>query len=322
MFHDRSYILEVYRQRSFSKAAQVLYISQPSLSHAVRRTEELIGGEIFDRSYKPLILTDLGKKYIDAALRIQDITEDFRNYLEESSKEVTGTLAIGGTTTFTSILFPRLVSSFIQCFPKVRLQLVEAASSDLAAKLMNGSLDLVMDNGSMSEDVFSSVPFQKDDVILAVPRRFRLGEYPYRNLPSCLAAEKAFRIEDLPVISLESCAELPFICLKEGNDTRKRSDLMCSDAGFIPHILFEPEQQIAAYNLALAGLGIAFVGELLVSESPRVDKLEYWRISSEHSHRSICAFYKKNRHLSRALQAFIHMLSDKAAIQSQSQSNI
>ena len=72
MFQGMHYIYEVYKEMSFSKAAKNLYISQPSLSAAVKKVEQRIGFPIFDRSSTPIRLTDLGKEYI-GYIPIQDI---------------------------------------------------------------------------------------------------------------------------------------------------------------------------------------------------------------------------------------------------------
>ena len=70
MFTWKKYVCEVYRERSFSKAAQNLYISQPSLSARIKKVEEQIGVPLFDRSTSPLQLTEAGRIYIRAAEEI------------------------------------------------------------------------------------------------------------------------------------------------------------------------------------------------------------------------------------------------------------
>ena len=71
LLHEITYIYEVYRQGSFTRDAQVLYISQPSLSQMVRKAERRIGAPIFDRSISPIALTEAGRAYIRAAEQLQ-----------------------------------------------------------------------------------------------------------------------------------------------------------------------------------------------------------------------------------------------------------
>ncbi len=80
MFQGMKYVYEVYKEKSFSKAAASLFISQPSLSANVKRIENRIGSPIFDRSTKPLQLTEVGEHYIQAIEKIMDIENNLENY--------------------------------------------------------------------------------------------------------------------------------------------------------------------------------------------------------------------------------------------------
>ena len=95
MFSGKEYVYEVYKEKSFSKAANNLFISQPSLSSTIKRIENKIGMPIFDRSTTPIGLTECGLKYIKAAESIMAIEQDFHNYLDDARNLQTGTLTIG-----------------------------------------------------------------------------------------------------------------------------------------------------------------------------------------------------------------------------------
>ena len=100
MFQGMEYIYEVYKEKSFSKAAAALFISQPSLSANVKRVENRIGYPIFDRSIKPLQLTEVGKHYIQAVEKVMDIENNLENYLLDLGNLKTGTLNVGGSNFF------------------------------------------------------------------------------------------------------------------------------------------------------------------------------------------------------------------------------
>ena len=86
MFRYKSYVYEIYKERSFSKAAQNLYISQPSLSARIKMIEDRLGSPIFDRSTSPLRLTELGEAYIKAAEEIFKIEERMENYINDPKR--------------------------------------------------------------------------------------------------------------------------------------------------------------------------------------------------------------------------------------------
>ena len=73
MFSGMNYVYEVYKEQSFSKAAENLYIAQPALSSMIKKIETKIGMPLFDRSTSPIQLTECGKKYIKTAEKIMDV---------------------------------------------------------------------------------------------------------------------------------------------------------------------------------------------------------------------------------------------------------
>ena len=119
------YVYEVYKERSFTKAAQNLYISQPSLSARIKKIEEIIGEPLFDRSTTPLQLTEVGKVYIEAAEEITQIEQRVENYINDLAGLKTGNLAVGASTLFAAYVVPSLITQFNQKFPDVHIQLIE-----------------------------------------------------------------------------------------------------------------------------------------------------------------------------------------------------
>ena len=92
MFQGMEYVYEVYLEKSFSKAAEKLFISQPSLSANVKRVEHHIGYPIFDRSTKPLSLTECGVQYIKAVEKIKSIQNEFEGFANDWGDLKKGTL--------------------------------------------------------------------------------------------------------------------------------------------------------------------------------------------------------------------------------------
>ena len=96
MFQGMEYVYEVYLEKSFSKAAEKLFISQPSLSANVKRVEHHIGYPIFDRSTKPLSLTECGVQYIKAVEKIKSIQNEFEGFVNDWGDLKKGALTLGG----------------------------------------------------------------------------------------------------------------------------------------------------------------------------------------------------------------------------------
>ena len=304
LLHEMNYVYEVYRQRSFTKAAQALYIAQPSLSQMVRKAEARIGAPIFDRSTSPIGVTELGRAYIRAAEQVLQIEADLQQYLDDTEKCLTGALTLGGTTFFTSYVLPPLVSAYSERYPGVELRLHEAHTGQLKQELQEGTLDFALDNTLLDPAIYEAVEIQTEQVILAVPRALPVNE----KAAAFRLSAKELPQAGAPCVPLELFADTPFLLLKEGNDTRSRAEQLCAQAGFEPKIRLALDQQLAAYNLAGYGLGAAFISDTLALSAPPDERLCFYRIDSPDATRSISLFYKRTRVFSAPMRAFLDLL--------------
>ena len=311
MFKGMEYIYEVYKERSFSKAAKNLFISQPSLSAAIKKTESELGFEIFDRSTKPIGLTEFGIAYIKAIEKILDIQECFGNYLNDLSDLQAGQISIGGTNLFTSYILPPIISIFSKRYPKIELNIVETNTSNLEKYLYDGDLDVVIDNYDFDSEIYERQFYSKDNIVLAVPKSFKVNE---------LAKEYQIDHEDIlngnylddsvKTVPLELFEDELFLFLKEGNDTRKRADKICNSESFTPNILLELDQQITAYNLTCFGMGISFVSDLLIKNVGKDENLCLYKLESIDSGREISFYYKKFRYLKKSTKEFLRIANE------------
>ena len=256
MFVWKKYVYEVYKERSFTKAAQNLYISQPSLSARIKKIEETIGEPLFDRSTTPLQLTEVGKVYIEAAEEITQIEQRVENYINDLAGLKTGNLAVGASTLFAAYVVPSLITQFNQKFPDVHIQLIEGNTAELEEMLGSNALDFVIDNYHYDSILYNKELYCEENILLAVPKHFsvneKLKEYQlsYENIKS-----KKYLSQKYPAVPLERFAELPFIMLTQGNDTRTRGDRLCREVGFRPNIVLEFNQQSTAYMASSTQLG-------------------------------------------------------------------
>ena len=119
MFHGKEYVYEVYKEKSFSRAAQNLYISQPALSAAIKKIEARIGCCIFDRSTTPVQLTESGAEYVKAVEKIMDIENRFENHLNNLNSLKVGRLLIGANALIDGQLVVNPALSYIQDKPAI-----------------------------------------------------------------------------------------------------------------------------------------------------------------------------------------------------------
>lgn len=305
LFENMDYIYEVYIEGSFSKAARNLYISQPSLSASVKRIEDRLGYPIFDRSTKPLRLTEFGKKYIDSMLAIRRIDKAFAEYINDYGGLKTGALKFGGTNLVSSLVAPKLINSFRALYPQIDVELIEGITEDLEKMLDEGTLDMVMDYSMPYADCFDYVKLADEYLVLTVPKEFIINEKLKRYEVDIGDIRKRKVLEsDIPSVPLSDFKDIPFVLLKKKNDTYKRAMKMCADAGFEPKKIFESAQQMTAYHVCASGMGAAFVSSMLLSRVAKNPDLVYYKLDSELSRRELCLLWKKERYLTRTMEEF------------------
>ena len=309
MFQGMHYVYEVYKEMSFSKAAKNLYISQPSLSAAIKKVEQRIGFPIFDRSSTPVQLTDLGKEYIRSIEIIMDVESSFQNYVQDVQDMRVGSLAIGGTNLFASYVLPPLLSRFSEQYPHIRVNLVEANTTELTEKLFSGTLDLLIDNQTMDPVIYEKRFFCEEHLLLAVPSQF-ISNKPIRNYAlsaSDVRQGRHLSSQVLP-IPLDFFQNEPFLLLKSGNNTRTRADSICHNARFTPRVKLELEQQITAYNLSRYGMGISFCGDTLICHVPEDQNLVYYKLDNQDAIREVNFYFKRNRYMTKIITEFLNLI--------------
>lgn len=312
MFVWKKYVYEVYKERSFTKAAQNLYISQPSLSARIKKIEVIIGEPLFDRSTTPLQLTEVGKVYIEAAEEITQIEQRVENYINDLAGLKTGNLAVGASTLFAAYVVPSLITQFNQKFPDVHIQLIEGNTAELEEMLGSNALDFVIDNYHYDSILYNKELYCEENILLAVPKHFavneELGMYQlsYKNIKN-----KNYLNQKYPAVPLGRFADLPFIMLTQGNDTRTRGDRLCRNVGFKPNIVLEFNQQSTAYMASSTQLGATFISDILVSQLPTFENLVYYKLDGEEAKRKVFFYYKTHKYKTRVMEEFIRMMHEQ-----------
>ncbi len=305
MYRYMDYVYAVYKSGSFSAAAERLYVSQPCLSAMVKKAEDQLGVPIFDRTTKPVSLTEYGVKYIAFLENIQQLEQGFEQYLNDVRGLRTGKLFIGANNVFASYVLPSLIHRFKQPYPGVQVQMAEGNISYLEDALTAGTIDLVLDNCPMRSDLFCQHVLSTEHLLLAVHRSYGRGNEGALTHGDIL--EKRHLTAYAPVVSIGDFANLPFIALREGNDTRYRMDALFATAKRTPNIQLEVDQLATAYNIACNQLGATLVSDTLISEGPPNPEMDFYKINDATATRPIYLYYKRSGYVSIAMQKFIEV---------------
>lgn len=305
MYDEFDYAYEVYKEKSFSQAAKNLYISQPALSSSIKKLERRFGITIFDRSSQPISLTEEGRIFIQSVESIKNIEKGLEARLSDISKLKTGHITVSGENYISSFIYPKIIIAFMQQYSGIDIEMVESNSHDLQNHLLNENVDLLIDY-NFDPQLYDSYPLVDEHIILCVPKKLAINE---KLKDFQLTARDIKNGKHLKPgcagVRLAEFADETFVILKKGNYSHRHSMEMCEEAGFTPKVKIYPDQMITSYNMSRAGMGISMIPDLLIYASPESGKCVYYKLLDAYSLRKLCLGFKKNRYMSRAVEAFI-----------------
>lgn len=314
MFNNMEYVYEVYRQKSFSKAAAALYISQPALSATIKKIEEKIGVQLFDRSTSPIQLTECGEKYIACVEEIRKVQSGFESYLRDLDEMRAGKITIGGSNFFSSFMLPPILEKFKKKYPQITIQLIEADTGHLEKQLAAGNIDLMIDNYPFSKATYHKRLFYGETLVLAVPKPFMRKEVKGIALTAKQIEQGVHLEKQTPCVALSVFQDASFVFLKTGNDTRLKADKICADYKFTPQITLELDQLATAYNICYQGIGITIVSDTLVKKAEYSKDMYYFKLNSKHTRRENFFYYKKNKQLTKSMEELLHIACEENKI--------
>ena len=307
MEQDMRYIYQIYKDRSFSKAADHLYITQPALSVAVKRVEETIGAPLFDRSQRPLGLTEAGKVYIEAIKHISFLEDDLTRQITDMKELKKGSLTIGGTHYLNCYIFAPFLSAFMKRYPGVDVGVVETSAYQLIEKLNDREIDLTFSCDPEMIRHFDHTPLFEDRVLLAVhkdtPLDPSLSDY-------ALTAEDILQRKhiDAPKAPLSAFQDLGFILLGKGNNLYTRSQQMFKEAGFTPKTVMTIAQLVTAFRFADNGIGATFICDRLIRSAR--SNLLFYPIDSQQTIRSFHLLISNRIYTPYAVRTFAKEVSE------------
>jgi LysR family hydrogen peroxide-inducible transcriptional activator len=136
------YIVAIADTSSFAQAALAVGVTQPTLSAMVRKLEQELGANLFDRSTKPVIVTEIGEVVINRARRVLAEAESISQAIAEAQNSLSGPLRLGILPTIAPYLLPLFLRTFVKTYPKLELVIHELKTDEIATRLLDGRLDI------------------------------------------------------------------------------------------------------------------------------------------------------------------------------------
>ncbi|KIL77192.1 LysR family transcriptional regulator [Bacillus badius] len=293
------YALEIYKTKSFTKAASHLHIAQPSLSKQISKLEQELGVRLFDRKPGTVEATSDGLCFIQQAEKILQMREDLRRELLERKEGIRGELKIGSTAITGGHLLPPLFKIYKEHYPEVSIQLIEESTEQLIDLTAKGLIDLSILSLPIEDARLHTKAMLTEPLYLVLPKE----EKPWMSEKVKQVIHSPEQLEQT-TLSIEHVADCPFILLKKGYGFRHTVLELCARGRFKPLVAYETSNIETAQSFVKHGLGVTIVPEMVIHQSPQQQAFSYIQLTS-HPTRTLVFTYSKERYLGMKAKALM-----------------
>ena len=301
---EYSYILAVAECGSVSKAAEKLFISQPSLSAYIKNLERRLGFPFFVEGSGKTQLTTEGELYIKYAQQIMTLNDNLHRQLEDVKNLKRGLVRIGVANTRATFLLPRLLAAAGKNCPDIKIEIHEATSRALEQALSMRELDFAVLNYPFHTEGIEYIELLEEEFVVVLPK----------NHP---ASKKAVLSEEsqYPWIDIRDVANEPFVLLRQGQRMRQIADMLFTQAAIHPNIMCETSSSITTLFMTEMGLGMSFtLDSHLTTYNPFImgghPEIEVFAVGTPPITSKLVAAYLPGQKLSKASKTIISLLRD------------
>lgn len=262
------YVVTVAEMGSFTKAAEMLYVSQPALSQAIQRLERELNTSIFIRQKNTISLTPAGHIVVNEGKKILELEQKIRRQVKGISEWDVLSLNIGSAPSYQRLYLSKLISKYKNLFPYIELKLREGYSPELCEEILNGRLDAALVCAPVPDGV-DSIPIFSEEVFLAVPPDHPLVELFSRSG------------DPYPVADLSLCKNYQFISYFPGRRIDDIFKLVFLESGYVPNILTACSSTESANTMVYHGMGLGIIPASTIELCPKEMHAKYYRLRPE-----------------------------------------
>lgn len=262
-----------------TRAAEALYISQPAVTHRLRRLERTLGAKLVERRGRRLALTDAGLAILPLARQALQILEQIPAAISEVKGLLRGEIVLGASTTIGEFLLPKRLSAFAQAYPHVTVRLHIANTQAIVQRVLDHSLHAGFVGLHPARSVLMSAPFLADTIVLVAA-----ASHP-------LAARR---------VSPGDLAQARLLLREEGSATRALALRALVRCGVNTEATIGFGSNAAVRTAVLAGYGVAALSRAVVVDDLEQGRLKPVRLPGWRCRRRFYAIRRRDRKLSTA----------------------
>jgi LysR family hydrogen peroxide-inducible transcriptional activator len=270
------YVLAVAEHKNFTLAAEKCFVTQPTLSMQIQKVEEELDIIIFDRSKKPIQLTEVGQKIVAQAKNIVNEADRIQDIVDQQKGFIGGEFRLGIIPTVMPTLLPMFLNNFIKKYPKVKLIIEELNTAEIVTKLKNGHLDAAIAATPLEEEKIKEIVLYYEPFMVYVPQ-----QHPKFNKTELEVAD--LNVDEILLLQDGHCFRDGILNLCKNNGNNSESKFQIESGSFETLI-----------KLADEGLGITLLPYLHTLDLKENDKQKLKHFIEPKPAREISLLFPKN----------------------------
>ena len=302
LYKNYDYFLTIAKLGSLTKAAEALYVTQPSLSKYLSRLEESLNIQLFDRSSSPLSLTYAGKLYLDYVNKMADLNHQLQDDFDKIRNDEKGEFTFGITSWRSSIMLPTLLPLFRSRYPHIKINVVEGKSYTFESAMLNNQVDFclmsVPSNFSFPA-TYESLGMEK--IYLAGNRRHLLVQHAMQQP----AGPDGIHNFDVSLLNGEQ-----FINLKPGQLLCRLNQRFFNQHDVHPREIWSTENIVTALNLVNCTEYFTSIPALCTKMEHLPENVVLFEFGTPPLEWEIAIVYPKNSHITRTMRLFIDTIKE------------
>ncbi len=280
--------VNVIRHKSFSKAAEAIYLSQPTISAHISSLENELGVCLIVRSTKEVYPSAAGQIFYQYALEMLRLRDRAILEVQSYSTEVRGELDIAASTVPSQYILPELLPSLVEKYPKVFFSVRQYDSGEVVGRIVNMEAEVGMTGTAPDKGACAFEPFMDDQLVLIAP-----------NAPE---------YQEMAELAPSVLRSLPVIVRESGSGTRREAEEFLLGAGVDPkslHVVAQMQSTESIKQAVRKGLGVSVISRLAAADFLESGDVLELKLQSTHPQRSFYLVYHKKRPLSPAAEVFV-----------------
>lgn len=276
--------------KSFSKAAEAVYLTQPTVSGHIHSLEEELGQRLLDRLGREVVPTRAGKVLYDYAKKMVALRDEAGQALDQLMGRMKGEIVVGGSTIPGEYLLPAIIGRFREKYPEITVVLKIGDTADIVNRVLSGECEVGIVGSKVEDSRLDYHEFVKDELIIIAA-----SNYPM--------AGKG--------ITASALSSIPFVMRERGSGSRMTIEKRLLEIGVDPsgiNIVAEMGSTEAVKQAVKAGLGVSIVSSVAVAEDLRHNSLKVIPFKGKKFLRSFYISTHRGRTMSPIGQAFLDFL--------------